>query len=109
MDHAASRCYPSRSHGEKLRLDVEKLDKDISGSIIEMINRPRGVRELHGRVDRFNFNGVGVTPLCVNLALARNPPRYVMVQFVVFVTGQLPQGSTVDSVVTAALAQQLPS
>ena len=109
VDHAASRCYLSRLHAEKLCLDLEKLDKDISSSIVEMTNRPRGVRELHGRVHRSSFNGLGVTPLCVNLVLPRNPPRYVIVKFVVFGNGQLPRGSTVDFVVTAALAQQLPS
>ena len=56
------------------RVNLEKLDKDVSSSIIEMTNRPGELRELHGRVHRSSLCVLGATPISVNLALPRNPP-----------------------------------
>ena len=63
VDQAASHCYLSRSHAEKLRLDLEQLDEDISFTIVGLTNRPGRVRELHSRIDRSSFYGLGETPI----------------------------------------------
>ena len=109
VDCCSTDDYMSASFAKILNLDFDTMDVSTTGALCELRVRPGGRREMGWLPHRCQFHRLGRVTVTINLAHVANSPRHMAVCFWVFDDGVLPNGSSLDFVLSWETARRCPT